>query len=290
MKNQIRQAWFWQGLMVMVFFMTAGANNAFSDSSDCANLSELALDGHIKIKFCDIPAAQDILIGSINGRPDEQPVRARYFRKFQMAQFEVTQLQYKTVAGSEPWKGKPFVRDGDNYPAVHISYKEAQQFVDALSQIDKTATYRLPTEAEFEHAARAGTATDYYWGNKMNDKMAYYRGNTVESSGRYARQVDSCPDRILNEKYPGYCANSFGLYHMLGNVWELTDDAYMGSYANAPKDGNVPVYGGNGSPRVLRGGSWADDAWNLRSANRYYTKSPDDHYGNVGFRIVRIDR
>ena len=290
MKNRTHQAWIWQGLMAVAFFMTVGASSAFADGSSCANPSELTLDGQVKMKFCDIPAAQGVLIGSENGDGDEKPVKARNFNKFQIAQFEVTQLQYKTVTGSEPWKEngkvKSYVQESNDNPAVYVSYNDAQQFARVLSLIDKTATYRLPTEAEFEYAARAGTTTNYYWGDEIDTNFAYFWGNT-ETTGQYARKVNSCPTPILNSKYPGYCANDFGLYHMLGNVWEWTADAYVNSYANASTDGNVAVKGDVGSVRVFRGGSWYSDAEALRSSGRY-GGGPAGRGSGVGFRLVRI--
>lgn len=292
MRNQTYRSRLWQGLAATALLMTVGASNAFADASSCMNPLEVPLDndGQVKIKFCDIPAAQAVMIGSKNGESDEKPVKARNFKKFQMAQFEVTQLQYKTITGAEPWmengKVKSYVQEGNDNPAVYVSYNDAAAFARILSLIDKTATYRLPTEAEFEYAARAGTTTNYYWGDEMDFNFAYFQGNT-ETTGQYARKVDSCPTPILNQKYPGYCANDFGLYHMLGNVWEWTADAYVNSYTNASTDGNVAVAGNTGSCRVIRGGSWYFDAQLLRSANRFYG-GPDGRYNNVGFRLVRI--
>ncbi len=289
MKNRTHRTWLWSGLTATALLMTVGASNAFADASACANPSELTLigDGQVKMKFCDIPAAQGVLIGS----------KARNFKKFQMAQFEVTQLQYKTVTGSEPWKenGKVerYVQEGNDNPAVYVSYDDAELFARVLSMFDKTATYRLPTEAEFEYAARARTKTNYYWGDEMDAKRAYFWGNT-KTTGQYARKVDSCPEPILNSKHPGYCANDFGLFHMLGNVWEWTDDTYVIRYAKASTDGNVAFKGEPnymttliaGSARVFRGGSWYDGAYHLRSAYRNYAE-PSASYSNIGFRLVR---
>lgn len=300
MKNQTQQAWLWQGLMTAAFLMTVGASNAFADASACANSTGLTLGWQVKIKFCDIPARRGVMIGSKNGESDEKPVKARDFKKFQMGQFEVTQLQYKTVMGEEPWKvdGKvrPEVQEGNDNPAVHVSYYHAAAFARALSKLDKTATYRLPTEAEFEYAARAGTTTNFYWGDKMDSDFAYFEGNT-ETTGQYARKVDSCPKPVLDRKYHGYCANNFGLYHMLGNVWEWTADVYVDNYTNAPTDGNVAVADNTGSSgsfgggdwisRVIRGGSRVFSARFLRSATRSH--GPDSvRSADLGFRLVRI--
>lgn len=292
MRNQTYRSRLWQGLAATALLMTVGASNAFADASSCANPLEVPLDkdGQVKMKFCDIRAAQGVVIGSESGNGDERPVKPRNFKKFQMAQFEVTQLQYKTITGAEPWKEngtvESYVQEGNDNPAVYVSYNDAAAFARALSRHDKTATYRLPTEAEFEYAARAGTTTNYYWGDEMDSNFAYFWGNT-ETTGQYARKVDSCPTPILNQKRPGYCANDFGLYHMLGNVWEWTADAYENSYTNASTDGNVAVAGNMGSYRVLRGGSWLNSAQSLRSGNRN-NFSPGLRSNNVGFRLVRI--
>ncbi len=289
MKNQTYQTWFLRGIRAMAFLMTVGVGNVFADASNCANPWELTLDGNVKMKFCDIPAAKGALIGSENGKDDEKPVKARSFKEFQMAQFEVTQLQYRIVTGTAPWIGhrNGSVREGDNFPAVYVSHADAKSFANVLSWIDKTATYRLPTEAEFEYAARAGTTTHYYWGNEMDALYAYFSGNSGGTGSGYAHEVDSCPNRLLNQKYPGYCSNGFGLYHMLGNLWEWTADAYVNNYVNAPTEGNVAVLGDWDSDRVIRGGSWNTRAQELRSANRAFT-APNNRTTDLGFRIVRI--
>jgi formylglycine-generating enzyme required for sulfatase activity len=310
MKNQTHQVrlfnFSWRNV-ITIAALTVGVSHAFAAGTDCKNPSELVIDDQVKMKFCDIPAAQGVLIGSENGNPNEKPVTARNFKMFQMAQFEVTQIQYKTIMGSEPWKiyrrVRSLAREDNDNPAVFVSYKDAQHFARVLSLIDKTATYRLPTEAEFEYAARAGTTTNYYWGDEFDANFAFFDGNT-NTTGQYARKVDSCPTPTLNTKNPEYCANKFGLYHMLGNVWEwtadayLTDDAYLKSYANASTDGNAVVNGDVGSKpviRVIRGGSWFSGAENLRSSVRkvitpVYLNYDEPVYRNydVGFRLVRI--
>jgi formylglycine-generating enzyme required for sulfatase activity len=111
-------------------------------------------------------------------------------------------------------------------------------------------------------------------------------GSRVGGSGP---RVLSCPVPALDKKYPGYFANDFGLMQMLGNVWQWTADAYVNSYANAPTDGNVAVAGDAGSARVGRGGSWYNDAQDLRSSRRARL-APDDVSSAVGFRLVRTPK
>jgi len=284
----------WRNYLLGLAVLSLAAPSAFAATSNCKNPTEVTLDGAVKMKFCEIPAANGVLIGSENGESDEKPVKARDFKSFQMGQFTVTQQQYKAVLGEEPWKEngtvKSYVQEGDNNPAVYVSYVQAKQFARVMNLIDPSARsrYRLPTEAEFEYSARAGTTTNYYWGDEIDPSYAYYWENTKDS-GQYARNVTSCPVPSLDQRYPGYCANDFGLMHMLGNVWQWTGDAYVNSYANAPTDGNVAVAGDAGSDRVIRGGSWSFSAQDLRSAYRFNV-APDSRYGFVGFRLVRTPK
>lgn len=275
---------------ITVTFLTIVSTSAFAAAKHCANPSELSVAENVKIKFCDIEATEGFLVGSNRGDSDEKPVKARNFKKFQMAQFEVTQLQYKTVIGSEPWKedgkAKLFVQEGDDFPASFVSFYDAQEFVRILNLVDKTATYRLPTEAEFEYAARAKSSANYFWGNEMETGFAYFWGNT-EKSGKHARQVESCPSELMNEDSPGYCANKFGLFHMLGNVAEWTADGYTPNYNLASADGHQPVKGSTGSHRVIRGGAWDFFAPALRSANRE-SRRPSYRSSYLGFRVVRF--
>lgn len=260
---------------------------AFADMSNCQNPTEITLEGNVKMKFCEVPAARGILVGSEHGSSHERPVIARNFNKFQIGQFEVTQLQYKTLLRSEPWKGKAYVQENNNNPAVYVTYTDAVRFASILSIIDPTADYRLPTEAEWEYAARAGSPDHYYWGNDFDPNFAFYYETTRET-GYHGRDVTSCPTPFLNERRPGYCANDFGLMHMLGNVWELTQDVYKSSYENASTNGHQAASGA-GSYRVVRGGSWYSFARSLRSAYRDIVK-PDTRKFNLGFRLVRMPR
>jgi formylglycine-generating enzyme required for sulfatase activity len=282
---------YWRGSLLGMAVLSLATSSAFAATSNCKNPTEVTLDGAVKMKFCEIPAGS-AAIGSENGQSDEKPVTKRDFKSFQMGQFTVTQSQYKAVMGEEPWKEngqvKLYVQKGNDNPAVNVSYIQAKQFARVLNLIDPSANYRLPTEAEFEYAARAGTTTNYYWGDEIDPSYAYYNDNTKDS-GQYARKVTSCPLKTLYAKYRGYCANDFGLMHMLGNVWQWTADAYVNSYANAPTDGNVPVAGDTGSGRVTRGGSSLSNARFLRSAYRRID-APDDRYSDVGFRLVRTPK
>lgn len=275
------------GFLSLCLLFFAGA--VFADSSKCVNPVTIPVGENVTMKFCEISEARSVVIGDENGEDDEKPARARYFHfKFHLGQFEVTQQQYKTVTGKAPWKGKPFAQEGDNNPASYITHVDAEEFLKALNGLEKGASYRLPSEAEFEYAARGGTTTNYYWGDIMNPDFAYFSGNS-EASGHFAQPVESCPSPARNQKTPGYCANNFGLFHMLGNVWEWTTDEYVPNYLRAPLNGHARQWVNDivKPPRVIRGGGWDSNAQSLRSSNRGNVHGA---FANVGFRVLRLSR
>ena len=195
---------------------------------------------------------------------EEQPEHSVVIKSFSIGKYEVTQEQWYSVMGTMPSKFK-----GRTLPVEQISWEDAQLFLKELSK--KTGKrYRLPTEAEWEYAARAGTSTEYsFRDNAIGiDQYAWYDGN--------ARNTNP-----VGEKLP----NSFGLFDMHGNVWEWTEDCWNLNYVNAPNDGSAWVTG-DCSRRVLRGGSWGNITSNLRSAYRIapFTAVFSDRYG---FRVVR---
>jgi formylglycine-generating enzyme required for sulfatase activity len=154
-------------------------------------------------------------------------------------------------------------------PVERVSLNEAQTFCQKLSE--KTGKkYRLPSEAEWEYACRAGTQTRYYFGNneyQLGEYAWYYKNSDSKS-------------HPVGQKKP----NNWELYDMYGNVWEWCEDGWHGNYRNAPKDGSA--WNDNHSQnknRVLRGGSWFDGPWDCRSAYRYIDALRDYNYG---FRVV----
>lgn len=267
----------------------------YAADSDCKNSTDVNLGNGVKMHFCQIPAAVGINIGS--GAGDERPIKARYFKSFQISQFEVTQLQYRTLTDENPSKpksgwNKALVTIGDDLPVVFVSPSDVDLYMRFLNAIDKTAHYRLPTEAEFEYATAAGATTDYFWGKEMNANMAYYIGNSdpTPDTGLFARPVHQCPDVV--SELADNCSNQFGLYHMLGNVWEWTADSYSENYNLSPDNGNLAYQAERGSKyqyyRVARGGAWNEEAPQLRTSNR--GKARIGQYYNVGFRVVRTPR
>jgi formylglycine-generating enzyme required for sulfatase activity len=173
--------------------------------------------------------------------------------------------------GSNPSRFK-----GNNRPVERVSWNDAVTFCERLSQ--KTQKYyRLPSEAEWEYACRAGTTTPFYFGESITPELVNYDGNYTYGSapkGQYRQQTTDVGS---------FPPNAFGLYDMHGNVWEWCQDDYINSYNNAPTDGSALT--GRSSTKLLRGGSWYSLPGNCRSAYRtiYFL---DNYFGLIGFRVV----
>lgn len=158
---------------------------------------------------------------------------------------------------------------GDDAPVVNVSWHDAQAFIDWLNQTDGGG-YRLPTEAEWEYACRAGSSAAKYCGGHDLDSVGWYGGN---SGGR---------QHPVGRKK----ANAFGLHDMSGNAWEWVQDCWHDSYRGAPSDGSAWTSSCTSVQRGLRGGSWLIGAWSSRAANRYLD-SPDFRVQSNGFRLAR---
>jgi formylglycine-generating enzyme required for sulfatase activity len=202
----------------------------------------------------------------------EKPPHRVRVSPFAIGKYPVTQAQWKAVMGSNPSRFK-----GDDRPVETVSWEDCSEFIKRLNQ--KTGLqFRLPTEAEWEYAARAGSTTEYCFGDdekQLGDYAWFYENSRSET-------------HPVGQKKP----NDFGLFDMHGNVWEWCSDWYSDSYyEECKRQGTVddPVGPSTGSSRVLRGGGWSSDAVSCRSANRDYDAS-GFRYGDLGFRLVRIGR
>jgi sulfatase modifying factor 1 len=195
-------------------------------------------------------------------------------KPFYMQTTEVTQGQWKAVMGTEPWKGQGSVKEGPNNAATYVSWDDAIAYCKKLSE-KEGKTYRLPTEAEWEYACRAGTETRWSFGDDEKEfgDYAWYDKNTYDVGDKYPHQVGL--------KKP----NAFGLYDMHGNVWEWCHDYYGRDYYKQSPEQD-PTGPTSGSFRVLRGGAWYFFTRGTRSANRDRLDA-DVRYDNVGFRLVR---
>ena len=212
---------------------------------------------------------------------DESPEHEVTVSGFYMAKFQVTQAQWKQVADlpqvERELKPEPSHFEGENLPVERVSWYDAVEFCQRISKATGKE-YRLPSEAEWEYACRAGTTTPFNFGETITSELVNYNGNFTyanEAKGEYREEttpVGSFP------------ANGFGLYDMHGNVWEWCADTWHDSYEGAPNDGSAWTTGGNGT-YVLRGGSWYVIPQGCRSANRLRF-APVYDYFNIGFRCV----
>ena len=190
---------------------------------------------------------------------------------FFMGRFEVTRAQWRAVMGGDPSSFK-----GDKLPVGNVSWNDVKEFCAQLSK--KTGKlYRLPSEAEWEYAARAGTTTPFAFGETITPEIVNYVG-TYPSKGK------NHPYIIIPVGSLG-AANAFGLYDMHGNVWEWCEDVWHDDYNGAPTDGSAWTSGGDQSYRVLRGGSLLSFGWDCRAANRNIYE-PGVRLLDNGFRVM----
>ena len=171
-------------------------------------------------------------------------------------------------------------------PAINVSWEDAQAYVEWLSS-ETGEEYRLLSEAEWEYVARAGTRTARHWGGSSSGQCQYANGYDGTGDAKYdSRDPISCTDGFADTAPVGsFEPNAFGLYDVLGNVWEWTEDCWNGSYAGASTGGS-PWASGDCAPRVLRGGSWGNGPDLLRSAFRFRV-SAGVRYLSLGFRLAR---
>jgi formylglycine-generating enzyme required for sulfatase activity len=213
---------------------------------------------------------------------DESPQHeVRISRDFYMAKTEVTQGQWKAIMGTEPWKGKEYVKEGENYPASYVSWTQAGEFCQRLSKQEEKQgrKYRLPTEAEWEYACRAGTRTKYSFGEDEGklSEYAWFDTNAKDAGESYAHEVGRKQ------------ANGNGLHDMHGNVSEWCSDLYDPKYyANSEK---VDPFASTSSRkgRVTRGGNWYAPQAYCRSAARDGVNLPHALSSALGFRLVLLD-
>ncbi|MEO0804613.1 MAG: formylglycine-generating enzyme family protein, partial [Cyanobacteria bacterium J06642_2] len=214
---------------------------------------------------------------------------------FLMGKYPVTQAQWRAVSAlpkvSQDLEADPSNFKGDQRPVEQVSWDAAVEFCQRLSR-HSGREYRLPSEAEWEYACRAGTSTPFHVGETITTDLANYRGTDWTYEGHtYPGHYDDGPKGEYREQTTdvgSFPANGFGLYDMHGNVWEWCLDHWHENYEDAPTDGSVWPEGGEASLRLLRGGSWYVNPDVCRSANRF--RYARDYRGSdVGFRVVCAD-
>ncbi|MHC5850255.1 caspase, EACC1-associated type [Nostoc sp.] len=245
------------------------------------------LGNGVVLEMVAIPGGKFIM-GSLESEPErvsrESPHHSVTIQPFFMGKFTVTQSQWKAVAAlpkvSIDLNPDPSNFKGANRPVERVSWDDVIEFCARLSKKTEK-TYRLPSEAEWEYACRAGTTTPFYFGETITTDLANYDGNYTYGSapnGEYRKQTTDVG------KFP---ANPFGLFDMHGNIWEWCQDEWHENYNGAPKDGSAWLSDNDNQNRLLRGGSWRLNPRYCRSALRnYYTRV--NKGGNVGFRVVVV--
>jgi formylglycine-generating enzyme required for sulfatase activity len=256
------------------------------------------------------------LMGTLAGRNDEEPQHLVTVPGFEMAKYEVTVGQFKEfvkatdyVTDAEQnlhregcygvidgldfgWKKEmnwrnPGFDQTDNHPVVCVSWNDAQAYIAWLNK-ETASNYSLPSEAIWEYAARAGSSTNYHFGDEKAElcKYANLYDEVAQAINKYGWRHAKCNDgEAKTAKVGQYNASPYGLHDMHGNVWEWAGDCWKSGYVDAPSNGEM--YKRDGCQhRVVRGGSWYNIPKGVRSANRYWYKSSYRSF-NLGFRLLR---
>ena len=270
----------------------------FRDCPDCPEMVAIPA-GSFEMGSPDSEAGRD---------KDEGPVHQVKIASFALSKTEITRGQfaafvkksgyntsdtcwtlqdgkYESRPGS--WLNPGYPQD-DKHPVTCINWQDAKAYAEWISQ--KTGKkYRLPSEAEWEYAARGHTGTIRYWGDNAEEACGYAnvadKTAQAQIKGTSAWLVHNCMDGFAYTAPVGHFkANAFGLKDMLGNVWEWTEDSYHDNYKDAPTEGSA--WQGDGVKRVLRGGSWNNEPQNVRAAIRNGNKSAQ-RFSIFGFRVAK---
>jgi formylglycine-generating enzyme required for sulfatase activity len=242
----------------------------------------------IGIEFVRIPTGSFMMgsPASETGRnPDEMQRRVTITYEFYMGKHEVTIGQWKSLMGDLPDGMKAGLdakfKASDKQPVLRVSWNDAKEFIGKLNSQNDGFSYRLPSEAEWEYAARAGTKTAFGIANGKNvsSSQANFDGSRPYGKGPKGKYLE----RTTN--VGTYRPNKWGLYDMHGNVSEWVEDIWQGDRKDLPTDGSANLTRGDASQRVLRGGSWSDGGEGIRSADHFF--SPPANRGTErGFRLV----
>ncbi len=247
----------------------------------------------VTLEMVHIPAGTFLMGAAPNeaeASSDEYPQHQVTLKSFYIGKYQVTQAQWQAIMGNNPSYFK-----GEKRPVENVNWGETKAFCDRLSQ-HTGQKFRLPSEAEWEYACRAGTTTPFYFGETITPDLVNYDGNYPYG--------DAPKGKYRGETNPvgSFPPNAFGLYDMHGNVWEWCEDVWHGDYEGSPTDGSawgvkeVKKEGGffsslfgkeekEESNRLLRGGSWNNNAVWCRAAYRN-KNTPDSRNKHVGLRVV----
>jgi len=262
-----------------------GANNYSPVYNDYIKLvadpneETILLPGNVPLVMKWIPAGS-FAMGAPDTDPDawasDKPQHTVSLGGFWMGKYELTKRQWTSVMGTTPWLGQSYVLADLDSAAVYVSWEDAQPFLEQLNT-STGKTFRLPSEAQFQYALRAGTTTTYYWGDDMSaaGDYAWYNANSVD--------IGDLAAHVVGEKKP----NAWGLYDMVGNAYEWCEDDWHNNYTGAPTDGGAWVDSPRSDYRVVHDTGLYTYDYRLRTAARdkAYEAGPD---WTSGMRVVRI--
>jgi len=250
------------------------------------------------IQLCWCPAGRFVMgsPGSEPGRrPGEDQVQVTLTRGYWMAKHETTQGEWRRVVGALPGELTAELPAGDNFPVGNVNFAEAETFCRRLTRLGRKSgvlpddwEFRLPTEAQWEYACRAGTTTATSFGDKLGSRQANFKGQPYNGA-------EEGPSLDRASEVGSYPANPWGLHDMHGNVFEWCRDWY---HTRLPGGTDPDLYLAKdsatksehgGISRVRRGGCWADDGWACRSAFRLRFE-PERRYDHIGFRVAAVQR
>jgi formylglycine-generating enzyme required for sulfatase activity len=261
----------------------------FHQLSTCQGFVQ-KLDEHCQLEMIEIPAGTFMMGSPDHERghePSEKPLHEVTLQSFCMGRYPVTQAQWRFVTGlTEDLNPEPSHFKGDDHPVETVSWLDAVNFCKYLSDYSGR-DYRLPTEAEWEYACRAGTTTPFHFGETITPDLS-----TFDWSDGYIKseQINLTPiPQETTSVYRSGVGNALGLSDMHGNVWEWCEDYWHNSYAASPTNGRAWLDNNERSNqdvfRVLRGGSWSRNLRNCRSASRGNFFARNLH-NSIGFRVV----
>jgi formylglycine-generating enzyme required for sulfatase activity len=244
-------------------------------TTKCGSKDDVGNSFHTSIgmELVKIPSGHLPEMGSDYYDTDERPAHPVTFKEeFYIGKYEVTQAQWQQLMD-----GNPSTHKGNCLPVENVSWDAAQKFIHQLNMLTDGYKYRLPTEAEWEYACRAGTPTEFAFGNPLTKHKANFSAHsTVPESGEATKPVGS------------FQSNAFHLHDMHGNVAEWCEDWFHQNYKGAPRDGSAWLSGDELTERVVRGGSYKDQAHFCRSAFRFKFR-PDRASDTIGFRVVAVE-
>jgi sulfatase modifying factor 1 len=248
------------------------------------------------VKLCWCPAGT-FTMGSPASEPERRPgenqVPVTLTKGFWMSKFETTQGDWRRVMGELPGPLTEELPAGDDLPVGNVNFAEAEAFCDKLTELGHRSgelprgwVFRLPTEAQWEYACRAGTTTATSFGNSLSSKQANFKGQPYNGG-------EPGPSLGRAAKVGSYPANAWGLHDMHGNIYEWCRDWYHRSLPGGQDPDlhhtkDTATKSGNGEvSRCRRGGCWTDEGWPCRSAFRLRFE-PDRRYDHIGFRVVAV--